>query len=189
MDDSFHDSPEYKAYKETRSQLEAQIIIECKRKWREIKDKYSEKRTNRTVPRTSLANIPEEKKEKSLIKEDKINNILKLVDSLTREEREWYVQKYNRKYEYKALDDYENPVTTIQDIKDLQQVLIQSAIDFIGDRKLTDIDEISFHFDSVQDSVKEYKWCPTSDSSISVIGLQEEKDSGMMARRLIGKYY
>ena len=189
LEESFHESPEYKAYEEELSQLNGQLIFERKRHIREVKNKYVGKRTNRTVPRTMLADTPVEEKEKSSIKEEKINEILKLVDSLTKEERELYVRKYNRKYEYKPLDDYENPTTTIQDIKDLQQVLIQSAIDFISDRNLTDIDEISFYFDSAQDSVKANDWSPLSDSSISVVGLQEEKDTGMTARRLIGKYY
>lgn len=187
LEDFFYESPEYKAYNEEISQLNKELIFERKRHMREVKDKYAGKRRNKTVPRTFLADTPTEKK--SSIKEDKINEILKLVDSLTKEERELYVRKYNRKYEFTSLDDYENPITTIQDIKDLQRVLIQSTIDFIGDRKLTDIDEISFYFDSAQDSAEANDWSPLSDSSISVVGLQEEKNSGMTARRLIGKYY
>jgi len=187
LEDFFYESPEYKAYNEEISQLNKELIFERKRHMREVKDKYAGKRRNKTVPRTFLADTPTEKK--SSIKEDKINEILKLVDSLTKEERELYVRKYNRKYEFTSLDDYENPITTIQDIKDLQRVLIQSTIDFIGNRKLTDIDEISFYFDSAQDSAEANDWSPLSDSSISVVGLQEEKNSGMTARRLIGKYY
>lgn len=187
LEDFFYESPEYKAYNEEISQLNKELIFERKRHMREVKDKYAGKRRNKTVPRTFLADTPTEKK--SSIKEDKINEILKLVDSLTKEEKELYVRKYNRKYEFTSLDDYENPITTIQDIKDLQRVLIQSTIDFIGDRKLTDIDEISFYFDSAQDSAEANDWSPLSDSSISVVGLQEEKNSGMTARRLIGKYY
>ena len=187
LEDFFYESPEYKAYNEEISQLNKELIFERKRHMREVKDKYAGKRRNKTVPRTFLADTPTEKK--SSIKEDTINEILKLVDSLTKEERELYVRKYNRKYEFTSLDDYENPITTIQDIKDLQRVLIQSTIDFIGNRKLTDIDEISFYFDSAQDSAEANDWSPLSDSSISVVGLQEEKNSGMTARRLIGKYY
>ena len=58
------------------------------------------------------------------------------------------------------MDDYENPVTTIQDIKDLQQLLAQSLINFVDDRNLSDIDEVSFYFDGVQDSVKAMDWSP-----------------------------
>ena len=111
------------------------------------------------------------------------------IDGFSRTEKELYVRKYNRKYEYKSLDDYENPVTTIQDIKDLQQLLAQSLINFVDDRNLSDIDEVSFYFDGGQDSVKAMNWYPASDSSISVIGLQEEKGNGMTARKLIGKFY
>lgn len=183
LEDSFYDSPGYKAYDEAMSQINEQIMLESKKKWKKVK----EKRCKAKIEKPSINLFAE--KEKPTINEDKIDNILKLIDSLTKEEKELYVRKYNRKYEYKSLDDYENPVTTIQDIKDLQRLLAQSLINFVYDRNLSDIDEVSFYFDGVQDSVKAMDWSPASDSSISVIGLQEEKDNGMTARRLIGKYY
>lgn len=57
------------------------------------------------------------------------------------------------------------------------------------EKELKDIDEIHFSFDGIQDSVEQSEWVSSSDSSISAIGNQEEKDSGMIARRLIGNYY
>lgn len=54
---------------------------------------------------------------------------------------------------------------------------------------IVNIEKVSFYFDGVQDSVKAMDWSLASDSSISVIGLQEEKDNGMTARKLIGKIY
>lgn len=52
------------------------------------------------------------------------------------------------------LHKYINPVTTINDIKELQQKLVQTCIDFIKEKNLTDIDAVSFNVDGLEDSIK-----------------------------------
>ena len=75
-------------------------------------------------------------------------------------------------------------VSTKQDIRDLHHILVQTVIDFINERKLTDIEEVGFGADSLQTSAHWGYWTPETDSSISVYGyLQDEK--GLSERRLI----
>lgn len=188
LENSFHLSPEYKRYIESINKIDEQIKNERKRHWDETFKKQEEKRKRHPVKPQPLIVDPVEN-ERLLESEKKIDKILDLIEPLTKSEKENFMYGFNIRYGYKGFDKYENPVTTIQDIKDLQEALVQTVINFLDDRKLTDIDEVHFNFDAAQDSVKEYKWCPASDSTISVIGLQKEKDSGMTARRLIGQYY
>lgn len=66
-----------------------------------------------------------------------------------------------------------NPQTTQEDIRELQDRLVQCAIDFCKEKGLSDIDGISFGVDGLQDSVEYGKWGPGSDSSIVVTGLED----------------
>lgn len=71
------------------------------------------------------------------------------------------------------LSNYENPVTTQQDIIDLQKLLVQTCIDFIKERNLTDIYEVNFKVDGLEGNAIEYgEWTPCMDSYCGVVGLQ-----------------
>ena len=96
----------------------------------------------------------------------------------------------------KKLDDEPiEYVTTQEDIKGLQQVLVQAAIDYIKEHSLSDIDAINFHVDGLSDSIKEGKWMSGTDSSIQVDGIHDlkyERKNGdvikMPERYVIGTY-
>ena len=89
----------------------------------------------------------------------------------------------------KDIPNYENPVTTINDIKELQEKLVQTTIDFIKERNLTDIDEIGFSVDGLEGNAIEFgEWTPCIDSHISVCGLQNEDDETFRVRKIIGEY-
>ena len=88
----------------------------------------------------------------------------------------------------KDLGDYENPVTTHNDIRDLQERLVQTCIDFIRERKLTDIDEVGFSVDGLERNALEFgEWVPGIDSHISVAGLQKDENINWRVRKLIGE--
>lgn len=75
-----------------------------------------------------------------------------------------------------TLDKYNNPITTQNNIRELQEILVQTCIDYIKKHKLTDIDEINFSVNGLSgDSYREGKWMPSADSSIEVIGIECEK--------------
>lgn len=93
------------------------------------------------------------------------------------------------------LPNYENPVTTTEDIKELQQRLVQTCIDFVRTRNLTDIDAVRFNVDGLGDSIDFCEWTAGMDSYIGVEGLQEETYTGksgksytFRVRKFIGEY-
>lgn len=86
------------------------------------------------------------------------------------------------------LPKYENPVTTTDDIKELQQRLVQTCIDFVRTRNLTDIDAVRFNVDGLEDAINFREWTPGMDSYIGVEGLQEEKGKDYRVRKEIGEY-
>lgn len=74
------------------------------------------------------------------------------------------------------IPDYKNPITTQDNIKELQEILVQTCIDYMKKHNLTDIDEINFSVNGLSgDSYREGKWMPSTDSSIEVIGIEYEK--------------
>ena len=86
------------------------------------------------------------------------------------------------------LPKYDNPVTTTEDIKELQQRLVQTCIDFVRTRNLTDIDAVSFNVDGLEDAINFQEWTPGMDSYIGVEGLQEEEGKDYRVRKEIGEY-
>lgn len=93
------------------------------------------------------------------------------------------------------LPKYENPVTTTDDIKELQQRLVQTCIDFVKEKNLTDIDMVRFSVDGLEDSIEFGEWTPGMDSCIGVEGLQEDTYIGksgkpytFRVRKFIGEY-
>lgn len=94
------------------------------------------------------------------------------------------------------LPKYENPVTTTEDIKELQVRLVQTCVDFIKERNLTDIDMVRFNVDGMTRNAIEFgEWVPAMDSYIGVEGLQEDTYTGksgdpytFRVRKFIGEY-
>lgn len=87
------------------------------------------------------------------------------------------------------LDNYKNPVTTTQNIKELQEKMVQLVINYIKENNLTDVDEVNFTVDGLGRNAIEFGcWTPCMDSHISVVGLQEREKDGMRTRHLIGEY-
>lgn len=93
------------------------------------------------------------------------------------------------------LPKYENPVTTTEDIKELQQRLVQTCIDFVRTRNLTDVDMVRFSVDGLGDAINFQEWTAGMDSYIGVEGLQEDTYTGksgkpytFRVRKFIGEY-
>lgn len=93
------------------------------------------------------------------------------------------------------LPKYENPVTTTEDIKELQQRLVQTCIDYVRTRNLTDIDMVRFSVDGLGDAINFQEWTAGMDSYIGVEGLQEDTYTGksgkpytFRVRKFIGEY-
>ena len=93
------------------------------------------------------------------------------------------------------LPKYKNPITTINDIKELQEKLVQTCIDFIKEKNLTDIDAVRFNVDGLEDGILFGEWTSGMDSYIGVEGLQEDayisKNNDpytFRVRKFIGEY-
>lgn len=74
------------------------------------------------------------------------------------------------------LEPYSNPVTTKDQLSELQDILVQVCINYININGLTDIDEITFTADSLQHSARFGKWVPATDSYIKAVGCEEVND-------------
>ena len=74
------------------------------------------------------------------------------------------------------LEPYSNPVTTEDQLSELQDILVQVCINYININGLTDIDEIIFNADSLQHSAHFGKWVPTTDSYIRAVGYEKIND-------------
>lgn len=93
------------------------------------------------------------------------------------------------------LKEYKDPKTTKEDIRELHNLLVQTCINFIREKELYDINEVSFGVDGLEEGAEYGEWTPGVDSSISVIGLQEEgswtdrngNKHPMRVRRIIGE--
>lgn len=94
------------------------------------------------------------------------------------------------------LPKYINPVTTTNDIKELQERLVQTCVDFVKEKNLTDIDMVRFNVDGLTGNAIEFgEWVPAMDSYIGVEGLQEDTYTGksgnpytFIVRKFIGEY-
>jgi hypothetical protein len=94
------------------------------------------------------------------------------------------------------LPKYENQITTTNDIKELQQRLVQTCIDFVKEKNLTDIDAVRFNVDGLERNAIEFgEWVAAMDSYIGVEGLQEDTYIGksgnpytFRVRKFIGEY-
>lgn len=94
------------------------------------------------------------------------------------------------------LPKYINPVTTTNDIKELQERLVQTCVDFVKEKNLTDIDMVRFNVDGLTGNAIEFgEWVSAMDSYIGVEGLQEDTYIGksgdpytFRVRKFIGEY-
>lgn len=62
-----------------------------------------------------------------------------------------------------------------EDLEQLHVLLVQTAIDFIKEKKLENVWGVSFSADSLQSSAEYGEWCPETDSHIRVEGIKEEE--------------
>ena len=89
----------------------------------------------------------------------------------------WYEVDPNnvRVYGLPDLESYPDPKTNEDDASVLQERIMQTVIEVCKERNLTDIDEISFGADGLQDSIEYGSWTPSTDSSLNIIGRHDGK--------------
>ena len=71
------------------------------------------------------------------------------------------------------LEDSTIPGITKQEhVEELQQILVQTCLDYINKHGLTDIYSVSFNAEELAYSAKQGKWQPATDSYIKVEGIR-----------------
>lgn len=120
-------------------------------------------------------------------KNKKIVDVLELAKNFTPKEWAEFLH-LSRKYRKADLPEYENPISTYTDARDLLNILVQTTINFLKDKKLDDVYEVSFSADGLYDSVEYGEWTPSTDASISFVGLQDDEDKDLKVRKLITDY-
>lgn len=75
-----------------------------------------------------------------------------------------------RCYGFVDRETYQNPITTEENLYELQENIVDTVISFCYEKKLTDIDTISFRIDSIQESTGHGYWTAGTDSSLTAYG-------------------
>ena len=117
----------------------------------------------------------------------KIVDVLELAKNFTPKEWAEFLH-LSRKYRKADLPEYKNPISTTTDARDLLNILVQTTINFLKERKLDDVYEVSFSADGLYDSVAYGEWTPSTDASISFVGLQEDENKEYRVRKSITSY-
>ena len=169
------------AYKEHVAKLDEyleRLKIEGKKRREEAK-KHRPKRTG-IIKYLSDEEMAERKRQVQEIQEqriealpDDLKSVIRSYEALDNAAKKVFQQEtwaYRRDY-----DDYKDPVTTEKDMKELLEILVQTTIDFINERGLTDIYSVGFGADGLQGSAKSGVWEPCTDASIHVTGMGKEK--------------
>ena len=120
---------------------------------------------------------------------DAINEIIEKFKSLSDDDKKEAAKKLKREWPFFDYENYTNPATTIENVKELQQKMVQLCIDYINEYNLTDIEEVHFTADELQTSAKEGVWSPMTDSYIGLYGYQKEEDTDLVARKLIREWF
>lgn len=66
-------------------------------------------------------------------------------------------------------------ITKQKHIEELQELLVQTCIDYINKNGLTDIDNVSFNADALNESAKYGSWQACTDSYIRVEGIRNHR--------------
>ena len=87
-----------------------------------------------------------------------------------------YLKSFEENPIVERLEDSPAPgITTIDHIKELQEILVQTCIDYINKKGLADIWAVRFSADDLAESSKYGSWQPCTDSYIKVEGVKKER--------------
>jgi hypothetical protein len=186
--ESFENSPEYLAHKARINALLQKLKEAQKEHHDEVVKKYRKPEKVKPAPEKEI------KKRKEAAKQEYPKELTEAIESFKRLDPKQQ-DLFFANIRGLVLSDYrnfENPITTKENVKQLLEILVQTTIDYINENKLTDIDTVSFSADGLQASAKEGKWVCFTDGSIRVYGLGSEKFEGKTVdgcMQLIGEYY
>lgn len=80
------------------------------------------------------------------------------------------------------LPKYKDSKITKEQINNLHKLLVQTTIDFLKKENIDEVFEIHFNADGLNWSVKYGEWTPSTDSYMSLIGLQEDENKTLLGK-------
>lgn len=186
----FKNSEEYKRHDAVTKDL-FEKLKEAGKKRREIAKQHRPRRQKaKKIDMSEFKRKNEEEYQKRFnAYPEALKQAITAFNALSEDERRVFhndTWMYEPKYE-----KLENPKTTENDIKELLEILVQTTIDFIDERGLTDIDGVSFGADGLGDSAKHGEWISSTDASIHVTGWGKGKSKDgteFDVIKLIGNY-
>ena len=179
LEDNYKNSAPYKEYVEQLNALYNDLAKERRNKKLEIGPRPKRDK--------DVKKILDKKKDFSIKEYTDADRVLEEYKKLSKEDkRNFEIGLQALKPE--NLEPYSNPVTTEDQLSELQDILVQVCINYININGLTDIDEITFSADSLQRSAHFGKWVPATDSYIRAVGYEETNngESNYFKRKKIG---
>lgn len=76
---------------------------------------------------------------------------------------------------------------TQEDLKDLQEKLVNTCVEFLKERDIFNVEEVHLTIDGMYDSIKFGYWTPSTDSYISAYK-KSLTESGIIGLEKIGEY-
>lgn len=145
----------------------------------EERRKEAEKHKPKRTARAKKINIEAIKEQNKKIQEERIKTYPEELQSLIKaynnlDDTAKRVFNQETWCHHTGYNDYKDPKTTKKDMKELLEILVQTTIDFINERELTDIYSVGFGADDLQTSAKSGEWTPATDASIYITGLGKE---------------
>lgn len=136
-----------------------------------------------------IADAENAKKERIAKFPETLQKVIEMYGNLSDDEKRMFC-KEAVEYGDSKLDDMENKQITHEQTRQLQDILVQTCIDFINEQGLKDVDAVYFSADALQSSAKYNKWVPDTDSSLTLEGMEKsKKDGGFYVRKFIDKSF
>jgi len=118
---------------------------------------------------------------------EKVKQLAEDFINLSNDEKQEFVKRVRTHWPDWTCENYENPTTTKENVKELQEQMVQLCIDYLNANNLDDVEEVQFTADMLQVSKKHGKWSSATDSFIEVYGFQDD-ENGIKVRKLVGEY-
>mgnify|MGYP003517997863 CR=1 FL=1 len=135
-----------------------------------------------------LAELRKKKEERIASLPENLRNVIALYNSLSDNEKKVF-GKEAIGYDDFDLDNMVNKQITHEQTRELQDILVQTCIDFINENELKDVDAVYFSADSLQESARCNEWTISTDSFLTLEGMEYDEKCDFHVRRLIDKSF
>lgn len=134
-----------------------------------------------------IAEAKKRKEERIASLPEMLKQTIIMYNSLSDEEKKVFCHEAVG-YKDSELDNMVNKQITHEQTRQLQDILVQTCIDFINENGLKDVDAVRFSADALQTSAKFKEWTPDTDSFLTLEGVEKsEKDGGFYVRKFIDR--